>query len=190
MAQRILQRRRRGVDGERGARPGPREDRGCATRCHASAGAPIANRTNWTIPRLITEIEAREGSGLADHNCPRRCEKKLPLAAAPAHAERPPERRRDRARGACAFSCARPRPRLATSFSFMRGERGPDTSSSGPLPYLSRASAKRGANLRAPVPGQAKKVAMIGSLNHVTRRLIVHTSATKRSSDFIAHPDG
>ena len=38
-----------------------------------------------------------------------------------------------------------------------------------------------------PAPGQAKKVAMIGSLDHVTRQLIVHTSPTKRSSDFIAH---
>ena len=28
---------------------------------------------------------------------------------------------------------------------------------------------------------------MLGSLNHVTRELIVHTSKTKRSSDFIAH---
>jgi transposase len=28
---------------------------------------------------------------------------------------------------------------------------------------------------------------MIGSLNHATRQLIVHTSPTKRSSDFIAH---
>ena len=28
---------------------------------------------------------------------------------------------------------------------------------------------------------------MIGSLDHVTRQLIVHTSPTKRSSDFIAH---
>ena len=28
---------------------------------------------------------------------------------------------------------------------------------------------------------------MIGSLDHVTRRLIVHTSPTKRSTDFIAH---
>ena len=27
----------------------------------------------------------------------------------------------------------------------------------------------------------------MGSLDHVTRRLIVHTSPTKRSSDFIAH---
>jgi transposase len=38
-----------------------------------------------------------------------------------------------------------------------------------------------------PAPGQAKKVALIGSLDHVTRQLIVHTSPTKRSSDFIAH---
>ena len=54
-------------------------------------------------------------------------------------------------------------------------------------PYLARAWAKRGADLRVPAPGQAKKVAMIGSLNHVTRQLTVHTSVTKRSSDFIAH---
>ena len=54
-------------------------------------------------------------------------------------------------------------------------------------PYLARAWAKRGADLRVPAPGQAKKVAMMGSLNHVKRQLIVHTSRTKRSSDFIAH---
>ena len=54
-------------------------------------------------------------------------------------------------------------------------------------PYLARAWAKRGADLRVPAPGQARKVAMIGSLDHVTRQLIVHTSPTKRSSDFIAH---
>src|SRR6201999_1365276 len=41
--------------------------------------------------------------------------------------------------------------------------------------------------LRVPAPGQAKKVAMPGSFDHVTRRLIVHTSPTKRSSDFVAH---
>ena len=54
-------------------------------------------------------------------------------------------------------------------------------------PYLARAWAKRGADLRVPAPGQAKKVALIGSLDHATRRLVVHTSPTKRSSDFIAH---
>ena len=54
-------------------------------------------------------------------------------------------------------------------------------------PYLARAWATRGADLSVPAPGQAKKVAMMGSLDHVERRLIVHTSRTKRSSDFIAH---
>ena len=54
-------------------------------------------------------------------------------------------------------------------------------------PYLARAWAKRGADLRVPAPGQAKKVALIGSLDHLSRQLIVHTSPTKRSSDFIAH---
>ena len=54
-------------------------------------------------------------------------------------------------------------------------------------PYLARVWARRGADLRVPAPGQAKKVALIGSLEYATRRLIVHTSPTKRSSDFIAH---
>ena len=53
-------------------------------------------------------------------------------------------------------------------------------------PYLARAWAKAGADLRVPAPGQAKKVAMLGSLDHVTRQLIVHTSPTKRSTDFVA----
>ena len=54
-------------------------------------------------------------------------------------------------------------------------------------PYLARAWAKSGADLRVPAPGQVKKVAILGSLNHVTHELIVHTSPTKRSSDFVAH---
>ena len=54
-------------------------------------------------------------------------------------------------------------------------------------PYLARAWARSGADLRVPAPGQAKKLAMLGSLDHVTRQLIVHTSPTKRSSDFVAH---
>ena len=54
-------------------------------------------------------------------------------------------------------------------------------------PYLARVWAQAGADLRVPAPGQAKKVAMLGSLDHVTRELIVHSSKTKRSSDFIAH---
>jgi transposase len=53
-------------------------------------------------------------------------------------------------------------------------------------PYLAHAWAKRGADLRVAAPGQARKVAMMGVLDAMTRELIVHTSATKRSTDFVA----
>ncbi len=53
-------------------------------------------------------------------------------------------------------------------------------------PYLAHAWARSGADLRVPAPGQARKVAMMGALNHATRKLIVLTSPTKRSTDFIA----
>ena len=54
-------------------------------------------------------------------------------------------------------------------------------------PYLARAWAKTGADLRVPALGQAKKVALLGSLDYAIRELVVHTSPTKRSSDFVAH---
>jgi transposase len=53
-------------------------------------------------------------------------------------------------------------------------------------PYLAHVWAKKGADLRIPAPGQAAKVAMLGVLDWARRELIVHTSRTKRSSDFIA----
>ena len=53
-------------------------------------------------------------------------------------------------------------------------------------PYLARAWARRGADLRVEAPGQARKIAMIGALDFVSRELIVETSRSKRSSDFIA----
>lgn len=53
-------------------------------------------------------------------------------------------------------------------------------------PYLAHAWAKRGADLRVPAPGQSRKLALIGALDHTAGRLIVHRSRTKRSTDFIA----
>jgi DDE superfamily endonuclease len=53
-------------------------------------------------------------------------------------------------------------------------------------PYLARCWARRGTELRIQAPGQAKKWAMLGAFDPVRRRLLVHTSATKRSTDFIA----
>jgi hypothetical protein len=37
-----------------------------------------------------------------------------------------------------------------------------------------------------PAPGQSRKLALIGALDHAASKLIVHRSRTKRSSDFIA----
>ena len=53
-------------------------------------------------------------------------------------------------------------------------------------PYLAHTWAERGADLRVQAPGQARKVAMLGVLDAATREVLVHTSPTKRSSDFIA----
>ncbi len=53
-------------------------------------------------------------------------------------------------------------------------------------PYLAHVWAARGADLRVAAPGQAKKVALIGALDAATRAVVVRTSRTKRSTDFIA----
>lgn len=52
-------------------------------------------------------------------------------------------------------------------------------------PYLAHAWAKRGADLRVPAPGQSRKLALLGALDHACGKLTVHRSRTKRSMDFI-----
>lgn len=52
-------------------------------------------------------------------------------------------------------------------------------------PYLAHCWAKRGADLRIEAPGQARRRAMLGALDPIRVELRVHTSATKRSTDFI-----
>jgi hypothetical protein len=52
-------------------------------------------------------------------------------------------------------------------------------------PYLAHVWAKKGADLRISAPGQSAKVAMLGVLDWERRELIVRTSRTKRSADFI-----
>ncbi len=56
-----------------------------------------------------------------------------------------------------------------------------------PAPGLARVWAKAGADPRVPAPGQVKTVAMLGSYDPVARQLVVQTSRSKRSSDFLAH---
>ncbi len=53
-------------------------------------------------------------------------------------------------------------------------------------PYLAQVWAKKGADLRVEAPGQAKKRAILGVREALTAEMLVTTSATKRSGDFIA----
>ncbi len=53
-------------------------------------------------------------------------------------------------------------------------------------PYLAHAWAEQGVDLRVQAPGQSRKVAMMGVLDAGTGELIVSTSPTKVSADFIA----
>src|SRR5690349_13063778 len=52
-------------------------------------------------------------------------------------------------------------------------------------PYLARCWARRGSDLRIQAPGQSKKRAMLGAFDPVSRRLLVHISPTKRSTDCV-----
>lgn len=52
-------------------------------------------------------------------------------------------------------------------------------------PYLAHMWATRGADLRVEAPGQSRKVALLGVRDAFSGELILNTSATKRSSDFV-----
>jgi transposase len=60
--------------------------------------APVADRRNWTLARLIGEIEAREGVTISKSRLSKVLRKKIPLASAATHSEGPPGRRRHRSR--------------------------------------------------------------------------------------------
>jgi len=59
-ARRFHRRRRRSLEDEGRARPGSGEESSGLARGHAVLEALVADRANWTIPRLRAEIEARE----------------------------------------------------------------------------------------------------------------------------------
>jgi transposase len=56
-------------------------------------------------------------------------------------------------------------------------------------PYLARTWAPQGIDLRVEAPGQSRKVAMFGALDIATREMIVMTTRTKRSRDFLTFLD-
>src|SRR4051794_25791173 len=82
---------------------------------------------------------------------------------------------------ACAGHCSRRRPRRATSC-FCSG------TSPKPSPILTwrTSGPRKGPTYAFQRRAKAAKVAMLGVLDWAHRRLVVHTSRTKRSADFIA----
>ena len=142
---------------------------------------PVADRRNWTIARLRTEIEAREGVRISRSQLSKACEKNFRWRR-PRHTLKGRQTESEVERIGLRLQLRKQQAK-AGDIVLLYG----DESEALTHPYLARAWAKSGADLRVPAPGQAKKVAIMGSLDHVTRQLIVHTSPTKRSSDFIAH---
>ena len=118
-------------------------------------------------------------SASAVRNCPRRCTKKVPLAAA-RHTLNGRQSATEVERLGLRLQLRKQQAEAGDIVLLYGDESEPLTH-----PYLARV--KAGADLRMPAPGQAKKVAMLGSFDHVTRQLIVHTSPTKRSNGFVAH---
>jgi transposase len=143
---------------------------------------PVADRRNWTIPRLRAEIEAREGVRISRSQLSKGLAKKKFRRRRPRHTLKGRQSESEVDRVGLRLQL-RKRQAEAGDIVLLYG----DESEALTHPYLARAWAKSGADLRVPAPGQAKKVAMLGSLDHVTRQIIVHASPTKRSSDFIAH---
>ncbi|MGH8115373.1 MAG: transposase, partial [Rhodanobacteraceae bacterium] len=117
----------------------------------------------------------------AAHNCPRHCEKKFRW-------RRPRHTLKGRQ-----VAAEIDRVGLRLHLRKQQAEAGDivllcgDESEALTHPCLARGWATVGADPRSPAPGQAKKVAMLDSIDHLTRQLIVHTSPTKRSTDFITH---
>ena len=147
----------------------------------ASLETPVANRRDGRS-RLISEIEAREGVRIGEvaiiQDAAKNFRWRQPRAPSLKVARSP----------------ARSRA-WALRLQLRKAQAGPATSSCFMATRVVTHPCwrGRGPSAKTPIcacgaPGQAKKVAMIGSLDHLTRQLIVHTSPTKRSAaTFIAH---
>src|SRR5271155_1394409 len=182
LAQRVRARRCRGVEGDRGARPATGKDRSRAACRRASA------RSSRRRPAQLDD-PAPHGR---DRGARGRQDRQVAVVQGVAKKNFRWRRPRHTLKGR-QIAAEIERVGLRLQLRKAQAEAGDiillygDESEALTHPYLARAWALRGADLRVPAPGQAKKVAISGSLDHVARQLIVHTSQTKRSRDFIAH---
>jgi transposase len=69
------------------AGPPPVKTEAALRVCTPLLEAPVADRANWTIPRLIAEIKKRERVDIGRSQLSKALQKKLQVAAAAAHPE-------------------------------------------------------------------------------------------------------
>ena len=118
--------------------------------------APVADPPNWTISRLRAEIEAREGVSISRSQLSAALRKNVPLGA-PRHTLKGRQIATEVERICLQLHLRK--QQAATGDIVLRYG---DESEASTHPYLARAWAKPGADLRVLAPGQAKKVAIPG----------------------------
>src|SRR4051812_46692238 len=134
----------------------------------------------WTLPRLCAEIARRGGPAIS----PRWLSHQLRQRGLPGSGRATPSK----------GARTQPQLRRAEHLADLKTQAAAgaidlvflDESEALTHPYLARCWARHGTELRIQAPGQAKKRAMLGAFDPVHRRLLVHTSAPKRSTDFVA----
>jgi transposase len=138
-----------------------------------------AHDRHWTLPRLCDEIERRGGAGVG----------RLVVGSVVQDGYRWRRPRHTLAGRQEADAVERSGVRLrllrqqakAGDIDLLFG----DESEALPHPYLARCWALRGTDLRIPALGQSRRRALLGAWDPVECRLLVHPSATKRSTNFV-----
>jgi hypothetical protein len=113
---------------------------------------------------------------LADRSCPKRCEKKFRWRR-PRHTLKGRQIAAEIDRVGLRLQLRRAQARAGDIVLLYA-----DESEALTHPYLARAWAKRGADLRVPAPGQAKKVAMMGALDAAIHSAVADLN-TERNRD-------
>jgi transposase len=146
--------------------------------------APVADRPNWTIRRLIAEVKPREGVTIGRSQLSKALRKKKFRWRRPRYTLKGRQIAAEIDRVGLRLELRRAQA-MAGDIVLLYA----DESEALTHPYLARAWAKRDADLRVPAPGQAKKVAMMGALDWLQRKLMVATSRTKRSTNLLRFCD-
>jgi len=142
---------------------------------------PVTDRVNWTLPRLQTEIAIRSKLTISKSQLSKALKKRGFRWRRPRHCLNGRQEAQAVDRSGLRLKLFKQQA-MAGDIVLLFG----DESEVLTHPYLAHAWARRGADLRVPAPGQSRKLALLGVIDHVTGELIVHTSPTKRSTDFIA----